>query len=82
MYCAAFTHHDEALHQALRMKSAVLGQSISDLVNEAMKLSLGEDAEDFAVGLAEKELAAEIFGFNGVAGKGDVLFVKAGLDEH
>lgn len=48
MYCAAFTHHDEALHQALRMKSAVLGQSISDLVNEAVKLSLGEEAEDFA----------------------------------
>ena len=48
MYCAAFTHHDEALHQALRMKSAVLGQSISDLVNEAVKLPLGEEAEDFA----------------------------------
>ena len=41
-------YFDEALHQALRMKSAVLGQSISDLVNEAVKLSLGEDAEDFA----------------------------------
>ncbi len=48
MYCAAFTHHDEALHHALRMKSAVLGQSIFDLVNEAVKLPLGEDAEDFA----------------------------------
>ena len=48
MYCAAFTHHDEALHQALRMKSAVLGQSISDLVNEVVKLPLGEGAEDFA----------------------------------
>ena len=41
-------YFDEALHQALRMKSAVLGRSISDLVNEAVKLSLGEDAEDFA----------------------------------
>ena len=41
-------YFDEALHQALRMKSAVLGQSISELVNEAVKLSLGEDAEDFA----------------------------------
>ena len=41
-------YFEEALHQALRMKSAVLGQSISDLVNEAVKLSLGEDAEDFA----------------------------------
>lgn len=44
----ASIYFDEALHQALRMKSAVLGQSISDLVNEAVKLSLGEDAEDFA----------------------------------
>ena len=41
-------YFDEALHQALRMKSAVLGQSISDLVNEAVKLSLGEEAAGFA----------------------------------
>ena len=41
-------YFDEALHQALRMKSAVSGESVSDLVNEAVKLSLGEDAEDFA----------------------------------
>ena len=30
------------------MKAAVSGVSVSDLVNEAVKLSLGEDAEDFA----------------------------------
>ena len=41
-------YFDEALHQALRMKAAVSGVSVSDLVNEAVKLSLGEDAEDFA----------------------------------
>ncbi len=41
-------YFDEALHQALRMKAAMSGESVSDLVNEAVKLSLGEDAEDFA----------------------------------
>ena len=40
-------YFDEAIHQALRMKAAVSGASVSDLVNEAVKLSLAEDAEDF-----------------------------------
>ena len=30
------------------MKAAVAGGSVSDLVNEAVKVSLAEDAEDFA----------------------------------
>ena len=30
------------------MKAAVSGVSVSDLVNEPVKLSLAEDAEDFA----------------------------------
>ena len=30
------------------MKAAASGASVSDLVNEAVKLSLAEDAEDFA----------------------------------
>ena len=34
------------LHRALRVKAAETDQSISDLVNEAVKLSLAEDAED------------------------------------
>ena len=41
-------YFEEELHQALRLKAAVVGGSISDLVNEAVKQSLGEDAEDFA----------------------------------
>lgn len=41
-------YFDEALHQALRMKAAMSGESVSELVNEAVKLSLSEDAEDFA----------------------------------
>ena len=41
-------YFDDDLHQALRMKAAVSGASVSDLVNEAVKLTLAEDAEDFA----------------------------------
>ena len=39
---------DSAIHRALRIKAAELDRSISDLVNEAVKLSLAEDAEDLA----------------------------------
>jgi plasmid stability protein len=41
-------YFDEVIHQALRMKAAVSGESVSDLVNEAVKQALAEDAEDFA----------------------------------
>lgn len=39
---------DQDLHRALRIKAAETDQSISALVNEAVKLSLTEDAEDLA----------------------------------
>jgi len=39
---------DEALHKALRVKAAETERSISSLVNEAVRLSLLEDAEDLA----------------------------------
>ena len=55
-------YFDEDLHQALRLKAAVLGVSVSDLVNEAVKAALGEDAEDFAAldaRAAEPSLAFE-----------------------
>ena len=42
--------------QALRIKAAETDRSISELVNEAVKLSLAEDAEDLA---AFEERAAE-----------------------
>jgi plasmid stability protein len=51
-------YFDESLHQALRMKAAVTGQSVSDLVNEAVKLSLAEDATDFAA-LDARAIAAQ-----------------------
>ena len=37
---------DEALHRALRLKAAETDRSISDLVNEAVRLNLAEDADD------------------------------------
>jgi hypothetical protein len=36
------------IHRVLRVKAAETDQSISELVNEAVKLRLAEDAEDLA----------------------------------
>ena len=44
----ATVYFDETLHRALRLKAAETDQSVSDLVNEAVKLSLAEDADDLA----------------------------------
>lgn len=41
-------YFDEARHQAVRMKSAALGRSVSHRVHDAVRRSLSEDAEDFA----------------------------------
>jgi len=35
-----------AMHRALRLKAAAEDRSVSDLVSEAVRLSLAEDAED------------------------------------
>ena len=42
----ATVYLDPLLHKALRIKSAETSRSISELINEAIKLSLAEDAED------------------------------------
>jgi hypothetical protein len=39
---------DSDLHKALRLKAASISKSISTLINDAVKESLGEDAEDLA----------------------------------
>lgn len=39
---------DPELHRALRMKAAETDKSMSDLVNEALRQSLAEDADDLA----------------------------------
>ena len=42
----ATVYFDPQIHRALRLKSAETDRSMSDLVNEAVRLSLAEDAED------------------------------------
>ena len=44
----ATVYFDPALHRALRLKAVETDRSLSDLVNEAVKLSLADDAEDLA----------------------------------
>jgi hypothetical protein len=44
----ATVYFDPALHRALRVKAAETDRSLSDIVNEAVRLSLLEDAEDLA----------------------------------
>lgn len=39
-------YFDPEIHQALRLKAATSDKSISDMVNDAVKLTLAEDAED------------------------------------
>ena len=41
-------YFDPDLHKALRLKAVETSRSVSDLVNEAVRESLSEDAEDLA----------------------------------
>ncbi len=42
----ATVYFDSDIHRALRLRAAASDKSISDMVNEAVKLTLAEDAED------------------------------------
>ena len=44
----ATVYFDSQIHRALRLKSAESERSISELVNDAVKMSLAEDADDLA----------------------------------
>ena len=44
----ATVYFDPAVHRALRMKAAAADRSLSDMVNDAVRISLAEDAEDLA----------------------------------
>ncbi len=44
----ATVYFDPDLHRALRLKSVETSRSVSDLVNEAVREALLEDAEDLA----------------------------------
>ena len=41
-------YFDPDLHKALRLKAVETSRSVSDLVNEAVRETLSEDAEDLA----------------------------------
>ena len=45
----ATIYFDPSLHRALRLKAAENDTSISDIVNEAVRESLGEDAADLEI---------------------------------
>lgn len=42
----ATVYFDPDIHRALRLKAAASDSSMSDIVNQAVRLSLSEDAED------------------------------------
>ncbi len=44
----ATVYFDPSLHRALRVKAVQTEQSVSELVNAAVRLSLVEDADDLA----------------------------------
>jgi len=44
----ATVYFEAEVHRALRLKAAASDRSISDMVNDAVKASLAEDADDLA----------------------------------
>ena len=44
----ATVYFDPDIHRALRLRAAASDKSVSNMVNEAVKLTLAEDAEDLA----------------------------------
>ena len=44
----ATVYFDPDIHRALKLKAAVSDRSISDMVNEAVRHELAEDADDLA----------------------------------
>lgn len=59
----ATVYFEEDLHKALRIKAAEVEQSVSDLVNDAIRASLREDADDleaFETRAKEKSIPFEL----------------------
>lgn len=52
----ATIYFEPDLHRALKLKAAATDQSISEMVNHAVRLAMAEDAEDL---MALEERAAE-----------------------
>ena len=51
----ATVYFEPSLHRALRLKAAEIDSSVSELVNEAVREALAEDAEDLAAFEARKK---------------------------
>ncbi len=45
----ATVYFDPEIHRALRLKAAATDRTVSELVNEAVEVVLGEDAEDLEI---------------------------------
>ncbi|MDF1523984.1 MAG: ribbon-helix-helix domain-containing protein [Trueperaceae bacterium] len=55
---------DAEVHRALRLKAAATNRSMSEMVNEAVRMALAEDAVDLAVvgqRVAESSVSFEAF---------------------
>ena len=60
----ATVYLDPEIHRALKMKAASSDQSISEMVNDAVRLALAEDAEDleaFDARVSESEIDFDSF---------------------
>jgi len=58
----ATVYFEPALHKAIRLKAAHTHRSVSDIVNDAVRLALREDQEDLAAfeeRVAEPEMSYE-----------------------
>jgi predicted transcriptional regulator len=60
----ATVYLDEDIHRALKLKAAATDRTISDIVNEAVRRDLSEDAEDLAV--FEDRADEPVYGFEEV----------------
>lgn len=62
----ATVYFEPALHQAIRLKAAHAHRSVSDLVNDAVRLSLREDHED--LGAFEDRVAEPVMSYEALLG--------------
>jgi plasmid stability protein len=58
----ATIYFDADVHRALRLRAAACNRSISDMVNEAVRMTLAEDADDLR-DVEQREEEEESIGF-------------------
>jgi len=57
----ATVYFDDDVHRALRLKAAATDRTLSEMVNEAVKLTLLDDAEDLAAFEARRDEPSMVF---------------------